>query len=174
MIIQDQFGTVQNLQKALISQTSKWSGTIFGCFLHQTGSSGQAGWALANSEFGSSVNAHQITSRQPCVQIQQICSKIIVSAALYCLVLIYLLQKYVIKSRNSTSKHLIFFSDADLLGNSCDRRYISFCLWTNAIKCLLSSCAYQKCGIHQHFHDASGNDINKVCLSIHLQVKGMF
>ena len=39
MIIQDQFGTIQNLQRALISQTSYWSGIIFCPFLQQTGSS---------------------------------------------------------------------------------------------------------------------------------------
>ena len=38
MIIQDLFGTIQNLQRALIPQTSNWSGTIFCCFLQQTGS----------------------------------------------------------------------------------------------------------------------------------------
>ena len=36
---QDQFGTIQNLQSALIPQTSNWSGTIFGGFLQQTGCS---------------------------------------------------------------------------------------------------------------------------------------
>ena len=39
MIINDQFVTIQNLQRALISQTSNWAGTIFGRFLQQTGSS---------------------------------------------------------------------------------------------------------------------------------------
>ena len=34
MIIYEQFGTIQNLQRA-----SNWSGTIFGPFLQQTGSS---------------------------------------------------------------------------------------------------------------------------------------
>ena len=38
MIIQ--FGTIQNLQRALLPQTSNWSGTIFGRFLQQTGSNG--------------------------------------------------------------------------------------------------------------------------------------
>ena len=38
MIIQYQFGTIQNLQRALIPQTSNWSGNIFGRFLQQTGS----------------------------------------------------------------------------------------------------------------------------------------
>ena len=39
MIIQDQFSTIQKLQRALIPKTSNWSGTIFGRFLQQTGSS---------------------------------------------------------------------------------------------------------------------------------------
>ena len=39
MIIQDQFGTIQNLQRALIPKTSNWSGTILGRFLQQIGSS---------------------------------------------------------------------------------------------------------------------------------------
>ena len=38
MIIQDPFGTIQNLQRALIPQTSNWSGTIFCPFLQQTDS----------------------------------------------------------------------------------------------------------------------------------------
>ena len=38
MIIYDQFGTIQNLQRAPISQTSNWSGIIFGHFLQQIGS----------------------------------------------------------------------------------------------------------------------------------------
>ena len=39
MIIYDQFVTIQNLQRALMPQTSNWAGTIFGRFLQQTGSS---------------------------------------------------------------------------------------------------------------------------------------
>ena len=39
MIIYDQIGTIQNLQRAIFSKTSNWSGTIFGRFLQQTGSS---------------------------------------------------------------------------------------------------------------------------------------
>ena len=35
----DQFGTIQNIQWALIPQTSNWSETIFFRFLQQTGSS---------------------------------------------------------------------------------------------------------------------------------------
>ena len=77
----------------------------------------------------------------------------------------YFTEKIILKIRIVTP---VIFSAADLLGNTCDRRYISICLWTDAIKRLLSSCAYQKYGVHQHFHDASGNDINKVCLCIHL------
>ena len=38
MIISDQFGTIQNIQRALIPKTSNWSGNIFGRFLQQTGS----------------------------------------------------------------------------------------------------------------------------------------
>ena len=38
MIIQDQFGTIQNIQRALISQTSNWKGTLFCRFLQQTSS----------------------------------------------------------------------------------------------------------------------------------------
>ena len=37
MIIYDQFGTIQNLQRALIPKNSNWLGTIFGRFLQQTG-----------------------------------------------------------------------------------------------------------------------------------------
>ena len=37
----DQFGTIQNLQSALIPQTSNWSGTIFCSFLQQIGSNSQ-------------------------------------------------------------------------------------------------------------------------------------
>jgi hypothetical protein len=36
MIIYYQFGTIQNLQRVLIHQTSNWSGNICGCFLQQT------------------------------------------------------------------------------------------------------------------------------------------
>ena len=39
MIIYDQFGAIQNLQRTLILQNSNWSGTIFDRFLQQTGSS---------------------------------------------------------------------------------------------------------------------------------------
>ena len=39
MIIQDQFYTIQNLQRSPIPQTSNRSGTFFCCFLQQTGSS---------------------------------------------------------------------------------------------------------------------------------------
>ena len=38
LIIQDQFFTVQNLQRSPTLQTSNWSGTFFCCFLQQTGS----------------------------------------------------------------------------------------------------------------------------------------
>ena len=38
LIIQDQFYTVQNLQRSPIPQTSNWPGTFFCCFLQQTGS----------------------------------------------------------------------------------------------------------------------------------------
>ena len=38
LIIQDQFYTIQNLQRSPIQQTSNWSGTFFCCFLQQTGS----------------------------------------------------------------------------------------------------------------------------------------
>ena len=37
LIIQDQFYTIQNLQRSPIPQTSNWSGTFF-CFLQQTDS----------------------------------------------------------------------------------------------------------------------------------------
>ena len=37
MIILDQFGTIMNLHRALISKTSNWSRTIFCRFLQQTG-----------------------------------------------------------------------------------------------------------------------------------------
>ena len=39
LIIQDQFYTIQNLQRFPIPQTSNWSGISFCCFLQQTGSS---------------------------------------------------------------------------------------------------------------------------------------
>ena len=39
LIIQDQFYTIQNLQRPPIPQTSNWSGTFICCFLQQTGSS---------------------------------------------------------------------------------------------------------------------------------------
>ena len=39
MMIWDQFGPIQNLQRALFPKTSNWSGTIFSRFLQQTVSS---------------------------------------------------------------------------------------------------------------------------------------
>ena len=39
LIIQDQFYTIQNLQRSPIPQTSNWSETFFCSFLKQTGSS---------------------------------------------------------------------------------------------------------------------------------------
>ena len=65
LIIQDQFHTIQNLQRSPIPQTSNWSGTFFCCFLQQTGSSGEllmlSGWQGVTPPFRNVCHSCPIT-----------------------------------------------------------------------------------------------------------------
>ena len=66
MIILDQFGTIKNLQRALIPQTSYWSGTIFCRFLQQTGSSTTPYFGLVLIYFPTFIGMQGYNGSPPC------------------------------------------------------------------------------------------------------------